>query len=77
MAESFLSSMKKGRIKKRIDKTREIANAEIDEYIEMFYNRTRRHSHLNGVRKSPGSPKLCFAHSSGMRRLRKIRGQPG
>ncbi|MDO9117402.1 MAG: IS3 family transposase, partial [Nitrospira sp.] len=23
--------------------------AEIAEYIEMFYNRTRRHSHLKGV----------------------------
>ena len=49
VAESFFSSLKKERIKKRIDKTREIANAEIYDYIEMFYNRTRRHSHLNGV----------------------------
>ena len=46
VAESFFSSLKKGWIKKRIYKTREIATAEIDEYIEMFYNRTRRHSHL-------------------------------
>ncbi|HJS66578.1 MAG TPA: IS3 family transposase, partial [Nitrospiraceae bacterium] len=29
--------------------TRELATAEIDEYIETFYNRTRRHSHLSGV----------------------------
>lgn len=49
VAESFFSSLKKERIKKRIYKTREIATAEIDEYIEMFYNRTRRHSHLSGV----------------------------
>ena len=49
VAESFFSSLKKERIKKRIYTTREIATAEIYEYIEMFYNRTRRHSHLSGV----------------------------
>lgn len=49
VAESFFSSLKKERIKKRIYKTREIATAEIYDYIEMFYNRTRRHSHLSGV----------------------------
>ena len=49
VAESFFSSLKKERIKKRIYKTRDAANAEIYDYIEMFYNRTRRHSHLSGV----------------------------
>lgn len=49
MAESFFSSLKKERIKKRIYTTREIAKAEVEEYIETFYNRTRRHSHLRGV----------------------------
>ena len=49
VAESFFSSLKKERIKKRIYKTREMATAEIHDYIEMFYNRTRRHSHLSGV----------------------------
>jgi putative transposase len=49
VAESFFSSLKKERIKKRIYKTRDLANAEIFDYIEMFYNRTRRHSHLGGV----------------------------
>jgi len=49
VAESFFSSLKKERIKKRIYKTRDTANAEIHDYIEMFYNRTRRHSHLSGV----------------------------
>ena len=49
VAESFFSSVKKEQIKKRIYTTREIATAEIDEYIELFYNRTRRHSHLSGV----------------------------
>ena len=49
VAESFFSSLKKERIKKRIYKTRDTANAEIYDYIEMFYNRTRRHSHISGV----------------------------
>jgi putative transposase len=49
VAESFFSSLKKEQIKKRIYKTRDIANAEIYDSIEMFYNRTRRHSHLSGV----------------------------
>ena len=49
VAESFFSSVKKERIKKRIYTTRAMATAEIDEDIETFYNRTRRHSHLSGV----------------------------
>ncbi len=48
-AESFYSSLQKERIKKRICTTREVARTEIAEYIERFYNRTRRHSHLSGV----------------------------
>jgi putative transposase len=49
VAESFFSSLKKERIKKRIYKTRELARADVFDYIEVFYNRTRRHTHLGGV----------------------------
>lgn len=49
VAESFCRSLKKERIEKRIYKTREMAHAEIYDYIEMFYNHTRRHSHLSSV----------------------------
>ena len=49
VAESFFSSLKKERIKKRVYKTRELARADIFDYIEVFYNRQRRHSHLGGV----------------------------
>ena len=49
VVESFFSSLKKERIKKRIDKTRELARADVFDYIEMSYNRRRRHSHLGGV----------------------------
>jgi putative transposase len=49
VAESFFSSLKKERIKKRIYKSRETARDDISEYIESFCNRTRRHRHLGGV----------------------------
>jgi putative transposase len=49
VAESFFSSLKKERIKKRIYKNRELAVNDIADYIETFYNRTRRHSHLGGA----------------------------
>lgn len=49
VAESFFGSLKKERIRKRIYKTRDLARADIFDYIEVFYNRARRHSHLGGV----------------------------
>lgn len=49
VAESFFSSLKKERIKKHIYKSRELAIADVSDYIETFYNQTRRHSHLGGV----------------------------
>jgi putative transposase len=42
VAESFFSSLKKERIRKRIYKTRDLARADIFDYIEVFYNRARR-----------------------------------
>jgi putative transposase len=49
VAESFFSSLKKKRIRKRVYKTRDLARADIFDYIEVFYNRTRRHSHIGGI----------------------------
>ncbi|WP_206098439.1 IS3 family transposase [Oleiagrimonas sp. MCCC 1A03011] len=49
VAESFFSSLKKERIRKRVYKTRDLARADIFDYIEVFYNRSRRHSHLGDV----------------------------
>ena len=49
VAESFFSSLKKERIKKQIYKTRALATSDVANYIDRFYNRTRRHSHLDGV----------------------------
>ena len=44
VAESFFGSLKKERIKRRIYATREHAKQDIFEYMEVFYNRQRRHS---------------------------------
>lgn len=49
VAESFFSSLKKERIKKQIYKTRELAIADVADYIDTFYNRARRHSHIGGI----------------------------
>lgn len=49
VAESFFSSLKKERIKKRIYANRAVAILDIAEYIDEFYNAKRRHSHLGGV----------------------------
>jgi putative transposase len=49
VAESFFSSLKKERIKKQIYKNRALALADVTDYIEAFYNPTRRHSHLDGL----------------------------
>jgi putative transposase len=39
VAESFFSSLKKERIRRRIYRSREEARADIFDYIEVFYNR--------------------------------------
>lgn len=49
VADSFFGGLKKERIKKQIYKTRELAVADIADYIDTFYNRSRRHSQLGGV----------------------------
>jgi len=48
-AESFPSRLKIERSKERIGKTRELARTDIVDYIAVFYNRQRRHSHLGDV----------------------------
>ena len=49
VAESFFSSLKKERVRKRAYKTRDMARADVFDYIEVSYNRTRHHSHLDGI----------------------------
>lgn len=47
--ESFFSSMKTQRISRKTYRTREQARADVFDYIERFYNPTRRHSTLGYV----------------------------
>jgi len=65
VVESFFGSLKKERIKKQIYKTRELATADVADYIVSFYNRSRRHGHLGGV--SPDQFEL--AHKVRRKRL--------
>jgi putative transposase len=51
VAESFFHTLKTERIKRRIYRDRAEARQDVFDYIELFYNPRRRHSHLG--RKSP------------------------
>lgn len=44
--ESFFSSMKTERVARKVYRTREEARLDVFDYIERFYNPTRRHSTL-------------------------------
>lgn len=45
VAESFFQLLKRERIRRKIYATREQARADVFDYIEMFYNRKRRHGY--------------------------------
>ncbi|MEX3582991.1 MAG: IS3 family transposase, partial [Burkholderia sp.] len=47
--ESFFSSLKTERIARKVYRTREEARSDVFDYIERFYNPTRRHSALGYV----------------------------
>jgi putative transposase len=49
VAESFFQLLKRERIKRKIYSTRELARADVFDYIEMFYNPVRRHGNNQGL----------------------------
>jgi len=49
VAESFFSSLKRERIRRRTYKTRVEARQDVFDYIEMFYNPRRRHGTSDGL----------------------------
>ena len=49
VAESFFGILKRERINRTSYRTREEARADVFEYIEVFYNRKRRHSYLGYI----------------------------
>lgn len=76
MAESFFASLQTELLDRQIWPTRSSLKAAIFEYIEIFYNRTRRHSRLEylspleyegratGFKNQP-TDKLLAVHQSG------------
>lgn len=49
VSESFFKTLKVERVNDRDHWTREEAKTDISDYVERFYNRTRRHSYLGYV----------------------------
>jgi putative transposase len=47
--ESFFSSLKTERTARKNYRTRNVVRADVFDYIERFYNATRRHSTIGGV----------------------------
>jgi hypothetical protein len=73
VAESFFGSLKKERVKKLSYRNRELARNDIADYIETFYNRTRRHSHPGNL----GPEQFEMAHWSRRRGVHQMPGTPG
>jgi putative transposase len=48
VAETFFSTLKKERIRNEVYPSRDKARADIFDYIEVFYNKARRHTYLAG-----------------------------
>ena len=48
VAESFFQLLKRERIRRRTYQTRDAARQDVFDYIEMFYNPTRKHTN-NGM----------------------------
>ncbi len=49
VVESFVGLMKRERVNRTRYLTRDEAKADIFDYIERFYNRTRRHGYLGNI----------------------------
>jgi putative transposase len=62
--ESFFSLLKRERVRRQTYRTREEAKADIFDYIERFYNRTRSHSYLGYL-----SPVQFETRTTGLNRM--------
>lgn len=63
--ESFWGYLKQGLVYHRRFTTRDEAKAAIREYIELFYNRVRRHSKIGYVAPSIYAESFYFQRRSG------------
>jgi putative transposase len=69
VAESFFATIKKRVTKRKIYSTREEAKTEIFNFIEMFYNPIKRHSHTGGVSPAQYEEAYCLESTSVLQRL--------
>ena len=80
--ESFFSSLKTERIGRKTYRTRNHAKADVFDYIERFYNPTRRHSTLGYLspmdfeRQSAGSLTSCPSNRQQLSRAPAQIGEP-
>jgi putative transposase len=65
-SESFFNSLKNERVHGTRYETRDEARADAFDYIEVFYNRRRRHSSLGGI--SPVSVYETWLNAQSMKR---------
>jgi transposase InsO family protein len=70
--ESFFSSMKTERMGRKVYRTRDQARADVFDYIERFYNPTRRHSTLGQLPK----PRTVRTSAESLGRCPSNRQQP-
>lgn len=59
--ESFFSTLKRERIRRRVYRTRDDVRADVFDYIERFYNVRRRHSTLGGISPKEFEEKVGLA----------------
>ena len=59
--ESFFSSLKTERVRRRVYRTRDAARADVFDYIERFYNTTRRHSTIGYLSPVEFEQRAAFA----------------
>ena len=65
VVESFFSSLKKQRVELHIYNSRELTMADLSEYIDSFYNGSRRHSRLGILSGTP--PPSCGSSTGSLR----------
>jgi len=71
VVESFCSNLKSEQVKKTLRSTRAEAKSEIFSYIDDFYNRARRHKHLEQLNS------LGFEHKRQITLLKSVRSLGG
>jgi len=64
VAESFFGLLKREQVNRVRYRTREEARADVFEYIEVFYNRKRRHDYLGNISPAEFEQKKTGFHET-------------